>query len=375
LPDSGAGLTPLDEPGSGLTPVPDSASGLTPLDNAASLSPIDSGGLTPVDGPSGLTPMDQGSSGLTPVSDGMSGLTPLGSGLESAGDPLGAPAAGLDGGAVNPYQSPSAAAMGMPKAKRRGSGFDFMDVLSCSWFTFWGNWVTCLLTALAVIGLAMVVWFAGGFLLFAVAMGFGWLAHTVGNQVFNIILAVLMLVLQVAIMAVIVAAYCSIYAGLIGMTTKMVRGESHSIGDVFSGGNNALRLFGFLLLQGLMQFVLGVIIGVVLGLPAALLDSMALNVLARLVAFAASMFVTLLLLLCPFLIVDRGAGVFDSIGDSVRYMAGKKLIVLGLIIVVGLGWFAFAVFTLGLGLLLAWLFPLIFMAVVYVKATGGRTAY
>ena len=136
-----------------------------------------------------------------------------------------------------------------------------------------------------------------------------------------------------------------------------------------------MPLVAFHFLVSLIQLPLSTVVllpGFVLAFVA---DSPALVILEYVIAALVNLLVILLLLPAPFLIVDRGANVIDAIGDSVRQMSSNILIAFGAILVVWLGTTVVTLVTMGVGVLLTIPFMLVFLAVIYLKASGQRTAY
>jgi phage FluMu protein Com len=235
---SAPGLTPLGA-SSGLTPL-SAAPGLVPLDDAV--------GLTPLDDLAGLTPLDPVAvGGLTPLNDPL-GLTPL------AGEPLGGlspiadPFAGAGlGGLGNPYQSPAAVAKPVVRKKRRSGEFGYVEVLSCTWYTFWDNWGVCLLASLLLVVLGAAVFFALSFVNFLIGTALRSLPD-VPNYVKGSIAAVWLF------LCVVIGFLFGLFvqAGMIRMSVAMIRGKSGGVADVFSGADHVFPLLGATILQGLL---------------------------------------------------------------------------------------------------------------------------
>lgn len=334
-------------PVAGLTPLEDF--GLTPLDE--SLEPL-GGGRAEADLTSGLTPLDDPFASLgslpNPFADSLAG---------------GASAAGALGS--NPYQSPSLAASG--KRTRGGGDFDYVDVLSCTWNTFWDNWASCLLLSLALMGLYLGLAIIVG----AVQFGLGLLVRQL-PPVPGIIVGVVILV---AIFILVVVVGFILQAGLIRIFVNMVRGRPYSIGGLLEEAGYAGKLFGAAILQFLMAMGLGMLMALpIVGLTF-LTGSPTVAFIGQLLGFVLNVVVNILLLLTPYLIVDQDRGVLDAISESASAMKDKILVTLGLLLTVALGLLVFVLVTLGLGLLLAGPFMLVLIAAIYARATGQRTAF
>ncbi|MCU0982964.1 MAG: hypothetical protein MUF25_27700 [Pirellulaceae bacterium] len=336
-------------PVAGLTPLEDL--GLTPLDD--SFGPLGGGGLLEVGVTSGLTPLDAPFASLpappNPFADPLSGGTSSGGGL-----------------ATNPYQSPSLFGAGK-KARSRGD-FSYVDVLSCTWNTFWDNWTSCLLLSLALMGLYLGLAIVVGAVQFVLGLLVRQLPPLPG--------IIVGLVILVACLVLMVIVGFIVQAGLIRIFVNMVKGKAYSIGGLLQEAGYAGSLFG----AAILQFLMGMGLGMLLALPIVglmiLTKSPAVAFLGQLLGFALNVLVNILLLLTPYLIVDQDRGVLDAISESASVMKGNILVTLGLLLTVALGLVAFVLVTLGLGLLLAGPFLLVLLAVIYARATGQqRTAF
>jgi hypothetical protein len=333
-----AGLTPLED--LGLTPLDDSAEPLGAVGQGVSGL---ANGLTPVDDPFASLSIP-----ANPFADPLSGGTSDGGGL-----------------ATNPYQSPSLFGAGK-KARSRGD-FSYVDVLSCTWNTFWDNWTSCLLLSLALMGL-----YLGLGVVFAIVQSVLALVVQFVPPVAGIILGVVILV--VIFVTMVIVGFI-IQAGLIRIFVNMVKGKSYSIGGLLQEAGYAGSLFG----AAILQFLMGMGLGILLALPIVgltfLTKSSAVAMIGQLLGIALNVLINILLLLTPYLIVDQDRGVFDAISESASVMKGNILVTLGLVLTVALGLVAFVLVTLGLGLLLAGPFMLVLLAVIYARATGQRTAF
>jgi hypothetical protein len=308
-----SGLTPLDDV-SGLTPLKSTpgltprkaAPGLTPLSAAPGLVPLDDAvGLTPLDGLAGLTPLDPVAvGGLTPLNDPL-GLTPL------AGDPLGGlspiadPFAGAGlGGLGNPYQSPAAVAKPVVRKKRRSGEFGYVEVLSCTWYTFWDNWSICLLASL----LLLVLNFAVGFVFGIVNVLLGLAMRNLPELPNSVRIAVGLVVLAV-IVALFVFLVVFVQAGMIRMSVAMVKGKSGGVADVFSGAEYVFPLLGALDPANAHQFRAGFCARLSDGFDHGPWQRNLLIVgLLYFILLAVNLLVAILLLNMQFLIVDQSEG-------------------------------------------------------------------
>jgi phage FluMu protein Com len=334
-------------PVAGLTPLEDL--GLTPLDD--SFDPLGGGGLSEVGVTSGSAPRDDPFASLNipnPFAD------PLAGGTSAAG-----------GLAANPYQSPGL--FGAGKKSRSRGDFSYVDVLSCTWNTFWDNWTSCLLLSLALMGLYLGLTIVVG----AVQFGLGLLVRQlppVPGMIVGLVILVAVLVLMVIVGFI-------VQAGLIRIFVNMVKGKAYSIGGLLQEAGYAGSLFG----AAILQFLMGMGLGMLLALPIVglmiLTKSPAVAFLGQLAGIALNVLINILLLLTPYLIVDQDRGVLDAISESASVMKGNILVTLGLLLTVALGLVAFVLVTLGLGLLLAGPFMLVLLAVIYARATGQRTAF
>jgi MFS family permease len=328
------------------------ASGLKPLDDSAGLTPLDPltpSGLTPLDEPSGLTPLVQ---------------NPLGdlSSLEYS-------AAGAQ---VNPYRAPAAVAM--PQVRRRRSGdFGYVEVLSCTWYTFWDNWTTCLLAPLLLVVLHVGVGIAIGVLMFLFRLGAQALQRIPDFPM--VILYGAALIMMVLLFLVGIFMVFFVQAGMAYISSAMVRGKNVSASDVFAGAPFILPLLGATIVQTLISFALGMVLGLPIGVLVWLTRSPLLVGIAYFLSFCLNMLVAILLLNTQFLIVDQEQGVFSAISESVNSMKDKIPVTVALFLTVLVGLVAFLVVTLGLGILLAFPFLWVFIATIYAKATGQKTPF
>jgi len=347
------------EPRAKPKPAAKSAPGLTPLDGAP--------GLTPLGAAPGLVPLDD-AAGLTPLNDSL-GLTPLAadplSGLSSIGDPFAG--AGL-GGLGNPYQSPAAVSKPVVRKKRRSGEFGYVEVLSCTWYTFWDNWGICLLAVLLLLALhfAFGLVFVGLQMLPAVVAAAG--------PPIAIRIAVGLVVIAVSV-AMLIFLALFMQAGLIRMSVEMVKGKSGGVADVFSGAEYVFPLLG----AAILQFLINMGLGFVFALPMALVLTVSQSPIVfgvyYVIVVGINVLVAILLLNMQFLIVDQQRGILDAISESASSMKDKIPVTIALFLTVGLGLIAFIGITLGIGLLLAFPFLWVFFATIYAKATGVRTAY
>jgi len=335
----------------------------------ADLAPIGASGLTPLDDPTALTPLDNlADSGLVPLDDA-SGLMPL------ADDPL-AGLSALDSpfaaAPVNPYQAPVAVPR-TPIRKRRSSEFGYVEVLSCAWYTFWDNWTTCLLAPLLLIVVNVMAGVALGVMLFLFQQAARFV-HGLENPPIALLYA-LVLILLVFFFLVGVFLVLFVQSAMAYISAAMVRGKTVAATDVFQGARFVLPLLCAAIIQALIGFALGLVLGLPMGVIIWLTQSPVFVGISYLLSMCINLLVTILLMNTQFLIVDQEQGVFAAISESVNSMKDKIPVTIALLLTVSAALVVFVVITLGLGILLAFPFFWVFLAAIYAKATGQRTAF
>jgi DNA-directed RNA polymerase subunit RPC12/RpoP len=374
-----SGMTPLDDV-SGLTPLK-STPGLTPLKASPGLTPpsaapgliplTEAAGLTPLDDLSGLTPLDPVAvGGLTPLNDPL-GLTPLADdplgGLSPIADPFAG--AGL-GGLGNPYQSPAAVAKPVVRKKRRSGEFGYVEVLSCTWYTFWDNWTTGLLVTLLALVLNFAVGVVFGLLHLLLAFAITLLPEPPLSVKIGVFLTVWIVQVVVSILF-----FIFIQSAMIRMSVAMVKGKSDGVSDAFSTTEYVLPLLGGLILHFLINMGLGFVFAIPMALIMAVFQSPIVFGVFYAIVLGINFLVAILLLNMQFLIIDQQRGILDAISESASSMKDKIPVTIALFLTVGLGLLAFIGITLGIGVLLAFPFLWVFFATIYAKATGVRTTY
>jgi membrane-anchored glycerophosphoryl diester phosphodiesterase (GDPDase) len=139
----------------------------------------------------------------------------------------------------------------------------------------------------------------------------------------------LLLIPVLLIVALLVSAYFS--SGMYRAAIRQAQGEAISVGDLFSGGDSFLRVLGLL---GLL-FLVQIVIGFVFSLPGMIVEF--LEPLGSAAARIPSIIIAGFIFFAIPLIVDRKAGVFESIGASIEATKSQ--------------WWMFAIFAFVLGLL------------------------
>jgi hypothetical protein len=165
--------------------------------------------------------------------------------------------------------------------------------------------------------------------------------------------------------------------GLIVFLLKIARGQAAGFGDVFSAAPYLVRG----VLAGLMigLIALGVVIPCVL--PAVITAVVTQNqeatavlaIAGGLVAAAAMLVIWLMLSQYQYLIVDRNAGVMDSLRLSRMYTAGNRLAIFVILLAVGLINFA-GVLACCVGMIFTAPYGMLALAVAYLSMTGQPTA-
>jgi MFS family permease len=276
------------------------------------------------------------------------------------------------GAQSNPYRAPVAVAM--PQVRRRRSGdFGYVEVLSCTWYTFWDNWTTCLLAPLLLVLMYVGVGIAAFVLLLLFGLGSRALQGIPNFPI--VVLYVASLVLMVLLFLVGIFMGLFVQAGMAHISSAMVRGKNVSASDVFAGAPFILPLLGATIVQTLISFALGMVLGLPMGLLVWLTQSPLLIGIAYFLSFCVNILLAILLLNTQFLIVDQEQGVFSAISESVNSMKDKIPVTVALFLTVSVGLVVFLVITLGLGILLAFPFLWVFLATIYAKATGQKTSF
>ncbi|MGH9754968.1 MAG: zinc-ribbon domain-containing protein [Blastocatellia bacterium] len=139
----------------------------------------------------------------------------------------------------------------------------------------------------------------------------------------------LLLIPLFLIVMLVVAAYLS--SGMYRAAIRQARGETISVGDLFSGGDCFLRVLGLMVLLGITQFVIAFIFSV----PGMIVE--ALQPLGSTAANIPILIISGFIFFAIPLIVDRKAGVFEAISASIEATKSQ--------------WWMFAIFAFVLGLL------------------------
>ncbi len=265
------------------------------------------------------------------------------------------PPPGAPGDPENPYQSPTAYAVGPPPsataaaAAIRPTQIDLGDVFSRTWTIFKEQWGMCL-------GLVVVAWL--------IEMGFQMVAS------------------MIPILGPIASMLFSVWinVGVALALLKIARGQEASIGDIFQGAPYFLQVLGatllFLLITGGVFFVC---FGVGFAALYAALGGGggdALVVALILLGLLCTIPVTVISLIFSqyyFLILDGRTGILDSLTLSREIMVGNKLILLAIWVLMGLlmiaGFLACCV-----GAFVSGSFVRLMQAVIYLAITGQPTA-
>jgi hypothetical protein len=289
-----------------------------------------------------------------------------------AGPPPGMPVPGptpapSPGAGANPYQSPSAypaaAAPVQAAAPVRSTRLDVGDALSTTWEIFKVEWGTCLLagiiTSLTIFGtLALLIFLPMFFMVWggkAVFLGlvfsfFGFLAW----------------MLFVAWML----------CGALRFFILLARGNRPELGELFRGGPQSITV---LLTNLLLSLGAGVLLGVCV-LPGAIMFLISKG-LGGFLMFA-GLFVGYVVVIVAgimfsqaiFLIIDRNAGVIESLQLSRQITTGNKLMLFLTWLVAGIGAGVIHALTCGLGMLVTMPFMWLLMPVIYLRISGQPVA-
>jgi hypothetical protein len=341
--------------------APISASGLTPLGNSSDLVPLDDAtGLVPLDNlaRSGLTPLDD-ASGLVPLAnDPLAGLSP-------ADSPFAA-------GPMNPYQAPAAVPR-TPIPKRRSGDFGYVEVLSCSWYTFWDNWTTCLLAPLLLIVVNGLAFGLIGVLVFLFGHAVRFAREFAAPPEWVFFASALILLIFLFLLGLFLVLFT--HAAMLYISSAVVRGKTVAATDIFEGARFVLPLLCAGIVQALIGFAIVVVLGFPMGVVIWLTQSPIFVGILYLLSVCINLVINVLLMNTQFLIVDQEQGVFEAISESVNSMKDKIPVTIALLLTVSIGLVASVVITLGVGILLAIPFLWVFLATIYAKATGQRTAF
>jgi uncharacterized membrane protein len=295
-----------------------------------------------------------------PPPPGVGGGIPAGPPPPGAGSPSPfAPGFPPPGGAApveNPYVSPAAYAAGAPPLAAgplpaiQPTQVDVGDVLGRTWTIFKEQWGMCL-------ALVFVAW--------AINMGVSFVAG------------------MIPILGPLVSGVFSIWIGIgvaLGVL-KIARGQEAMVGDLFTGWPYFWPILGASLLVGLMVLgVFAIFFGPTLaGVLVALQDAdeglqIGTAVVLGLLCAIPATVVSLMFSQYYYLILDRQEGVMDSLSLSKQIMAGNKMTLFLVNLVVAVVGIPLVLLTCGLGLLAVAPFVALIRPVFYLMVTGQSTA-
>jgi uncharacterized membrane protein len=281
-----------------------------------------------------------------------------------AGPPPGAPAPGVG---ANPYQSPgvypTAAAPVQPAGAVQSTRIDIGDVLSTTWEIFKVEWGTCLLAGIIAsltIGgtLALLIFLP----MFFMVLG--------GKAVFlGIVLSFFGFLAWMLFVA-------WMLCGAMRFFIMVARGDRPELGELFRGGPQFITV---LLTNLLLSIGAGVLLGVCV-LPGAIMFLISKG-LGGFLMFA-GLFVGYVVVIVAgimfsqaiFLIIDRNAGVIESLQLSRQITAGNKLMLFLTWLVVSIVSSIISSLTCGLGSLATAPFMWLLAPVIYLRMSGQNVA-
>ena len=327
--------------------------------------------------------------GATPFGSQPPGAMPFGSQLPGA-MPFGPPWTGAapggpqaPSGPVNPYQSPGdflgppawhAAAPLAPIVPTRVA---LGDLFSRTWSVFKDQYGICLGLFAATLGLAFLAYIVAYIVLMVVlAVGMTTLRHqAVGMFVAMFLWLPVFFLLPAGLFIL------WIHLGLLRGMISVARGQPTSLGALFSGGAYLFRA----ILASLLLGLIGVAIQLVGGFVAGLAGSLAfqggagrVNVATIGVFVLTSIALAVVsFMFCQFqyLIVDRNAGVVESLSLSRQITSGNKLTLFGGFVLIALLAFVTGLPTCGIGVLFGvGPYAALLMAMFYLAMSGQTTA-
>jgi phage FluMu protein Com/uncharacterized membrane protein len=253
-------------------------------------------------------------------------------------------AAAMPSASLNPYSSPAARGLAPGSADVGRGQLEVGDVMDRTWKIYvenlgqliLGMFVYLIVGMFGVLGLALIL---------LVGFGIGGALGNAGNDE----VGVAVIVIAATLFGVLLFGFSIwLIVGLFRWILAVARGQSNSIGMIFSGGPYILPALGAGLLVTLAT-TLGYFACIVPGLILAVLFSQFL-----------------------WLIVDRNAGAIESLGQSMRLTEGNRLSLCLLFLI------AFGISLVGGFIPFSFLFtgPFIYlmMAVAYLRMTGQPTA-
>jgi hypothetical protein len=245
----------------------------------------------------------------------------------------------------NPYQSPSPFAAPRPNVPPGAivpGRLDFSEVLGRTWNILKTDWGNCLVVVVIALALNFAVNMASGFL------------PIVG-----------------AIIGIVFQTWIQIGQALFFL--KKARGQDAQIGDLFQGGPYLLKTLGAGILVGLICLGIVVVCVVPLLLVGLAVDENAAPLFAvggGLIAIVPIYCVALMTSQFSYLILDRNAGVIESLTMSRDLMVGNKLMLFAIWLVTGVAGGLIVLLTCFLGILLVAPYCAMMTAVIYLLVTG-----
>lgn len=308
----------------------------------------------PPDRPEGVSP------GPSPPPD-TSADSPFGSIPPPPTGPASPFAPGGPAESENPYASPADYTLGTPADYATAAARDivptqieFGDVLTRTWELFKQQW-----------GMALVLLLLGFLINLGVSVICGFIPFIGG-----IISGVFSLWINIGV--------------ALGML-KLARGREAEVGDLFTGGPYLVRVLLGSILVGLMVlgsfgiFFAPALVALLLALQGG--DLAVIISAGVLLGLACSIPATILSLMFGqffYLILDRDAGIIESLSLSAQVMSGNKLIVFVIHLLVFVGSVLLIVLTCGLGILVVPFvvppFAALLKAIIYLRVTGQPTA-
>ena len=273
-----------------------------------------------------------------PASSGPPTLPPDAGSPFGGGAPASQPAAS---GAENPYAAPgdfdpAASRQPVSHGPLGHTILDFSDVFAHQWAIFKIQWPMCLAGWLVV---AVINFFASNILNY----GGLFLGNTLGGEGLGFVLSMLGTVLGMLF-------NLWLFIGQTIFFLKLARGQEASIGDIFTGGPYYMTMLGAGFLAVIM-FYFGLFLLIVPGI-----------------------IIGLMLSQFYFLIIDRNAGVIDSLGRSRELMVGNKLTLFLIYLVSGVLGVLLVICTCFVGILAVGPYLSLLPAVIYLRMTGQPIA-
>lgn len=239
---------------------------------------------------------------------------------------------------------------------------EFGELFEQTWRRFRPNLGSSVLMALAFGGLSIVSQLA--------AQGFQIGAAMLNTAIVLVLVGIIVFVLQQ-----LVGAYQQCIAKRFGLNVG--RGSSEPMTGIFSV-DRTLRIVGLFLLLGLISIVVLAVVAIPAGVAylidpnggGVVMGGVGLSVLLGVIAVVGGIVFGMRVFLSVFFIVDRNAGIVDSMKQSNEYMTGNSLIAFVVLLLTGIGAMLFTVFTCFIGGLFVLGFIETMQAVIYLKVTG-----